>query len=171
MSQANRSNSTKIPVQSLSRREAVGLSLGGVVAIAAGGAALASTPDPIFAAIEAHKAAHHRFSRALDVSASLYPSDPRHDQAQELTGAAGEALESAGIHLTDVLPTSFAGVIALLSYVDDFNCGKIGHSEHYLWPDEIVDENVLDENGDHLALPFPFWIMRNVHRTLQGLAV
>jgi hypothetical protein len=171
MSQANRNDSTKTPVKSLSRREAVGLSLGGALAIAAGGAALANASDPIFAAIEAHKAAYHRFSRAVDVSASLYPTDPHYEQAQESTGAASETLESAGINLTDVLPTSFAGVIALLSYVDDFNRGKIGHSEYFLWPDEIVDETVLDESGEHLALPFPFWIMRNVHRTLQGLAV
>jgi hypothetical protein len=168
MSQADKPHITKTVTKSLKRREALRLSLGGAAAMATG-AALAAAPDPIFAAIEAHKAAYHRFSQAVDISGSLYHTDPRYEEAEKATTDASGALESAAIHLTNILPTSFAGVIALLSYVDDFNLGKMGHSEYYLWPDELTDETVLDESGRHLSLPFPYWIMRNVHKTLQDL--
>jgi hypothetical protein len=76
-----------------------------------------------------------RFIAAVDISGSLYHTDPQYEQAEQTTVAAGNVFENASIDLTNVMPETFAGVLALLSYVDDFNLGKLGHSEHYLWPD------------------------------------
>ena len=153
----------------ITRRTAIATVVGGITQPAHPALARLASSDPIFAAIAAHRAAYRRFGSAVDISASLHPSDPRNQEAEDVTSAASEALESAATELTTILPASFAGVLALLSYVDDFSHGEPDESEYFLWPDELTNDDLFDADGRQLTMPFQFWIMRNIYITLQKL--
>jgi hypothetical protein len=99
--------------------------------LAAGGAALGlaippalATDDPIFVAIEAHKAAFARVIAAIDIEQAveattpkgMHKTDERYLESGEAVSAAWEAEGDAAIELVTVLPTTMAGVMALLDY-------------------------------------------------------
>jgi hypothetical protein len=84
--------------------------------------------------------------------------------------------------LTNVVPTTFAGVLALLAYSDDLYTGALALPEEpQNWHSgrEVggflgvsCDDEVLDKfSGEPIELPLIFWIMRNVRTALQDMAV
>src|SRR5262245_17260790 len=93
-------------------------------ALVAGAAAVAATAtpaavtaqaepdDPIFALIEAHKAANQEFGTYLSTRIEPEGDDPEEIRLSDADSKAGRALG-------DCIPTSMAGVIALLRYVAD----------------------------------------------------
>jgi hypothetical protein len=102
--------------------------------VAAGGAALgtglplpapAATPDPIFAAIEHHRAAGIVWNAAVDVRADFPEgyeplTDEQWEQRDELDETlddAREALVEAGAALIDIAPTTAAGIVAAIRYI------------------------------------------------------
>jgi hypothetical protein len=104
--------------------------------LAAGSAALLglaippalATDDPIFAAIEAHKAAFARVIAAIDVEQAVeaaipagmrlqtYKTDERWLESGKAVSGAWDAEGDAAIELVNVHPTTMAGVMALLHY-------------------------------------------------------
>lgn len=76
-----------------------------------------AVPDPIFAAMEAHRAACRTYSAAVDVSARLADGTPEHDAASAVTDCAESTLDDAGIDLADIEPATIAGLLALLNHV------------------------------------------------------
>jgi hypothetical protein len=99
--------------------------------LAAGGAAFGlaippalATDDPIFAAIEAHKAAFARVVAAIDVEQAaeaatpkgMRKTDERWLESGKAVSAAWEAEGDAAIELVNVRPTTMTGVVALLNY-------------------------------------------------------
>lgn len=183
MSQAN-SNNTPLPrplsagktgiVYAEANRRELLASIAGASA-----AALCVTPvlagieaDPIYAAIETHRASQQALHVACQVSGKLHGHEPEADAANAATVAASDYFDTATAALTDVIPTTLAGVLALLVYIDEFNRGFHFHSEHHLWPsEEYGSDEVLNVKGRALEMPFAFWIMRNVQHALQSLAV
>jgi hypothetical protein len=93
--------------------------------------------------------------------------------------AAYEASNKVQVALTKIRPTTMAGVIALLAYIDDYHTGRFEHPEdpenyrcHHedLDTQEILDDTVMDKtNKTPLELPYNFWLMRNVREALQNL--
>lgn len=98
--------------------------LAGITTAAIARPAASMTPDPVFAAIERHKAASVLFDAACDVQVT---SDAHLDAARE----AGHAADAIAIEMIETRPTTLAGILALLRYTADFPLD--GHE----WPDDI----------------------------------
>ena len=151
----------------LTRRSAIaGLAIGVLVP-----AASAMPTDPIYAAIDSHRAAHLRESELCAIAGDMTKMDSGKPAADAATSAASDAADDAAVALTNIRPTTLAGIVALLAYIDDFNCGRVGDSEHYQWPDELLDDDVKTRRGRALEMPYAFWIMRNVQAALATIAV
>jgi hypothetical protein len=118
--------------------------------LAAGGAALGlaippalATDDPIFVAIEAHKAAFARVIAAIDVEQAAEAATPRgmretdehYLRAGEAVSAAWEAEGDAAIELLNVYPTTMAGVMALLEY--SISADRDGET----WPRHLLSDD------------------------------
>lgn len=163
MSQANRINTT---------RRALIASVAGTAAatICATPALAAVTTDPIFAAIYAHRVSQEALHVACQVSGKLYGHEPEADAINAATAAAADYFETTTTALTDITPTTLAGVLALLAYIDDFNRGEVSGSEYLLWGyEEYGDETVKRVDGRNLEMPWPFWVMRNIQSALLNI--
>jgi hypothetical protein len=133
--------------------------------------ALAATPDPIFAAIERHK---DIFRSSLEAR-RVWSDTPRVPWSEEAWEAdvrfrwVHRRENRAGRALATVRPTTVAGVVALIEYVEAFNAGafKLPHdtgwaSEPCLWPPEDI--------GSDIDM-FGFMLLSNVRAALQAMAV
>jgi hypothetical protein len=127
MPKADSVHSTPPTNTSLSRRNILG------TIAAAGAVALTLTPagagapgaDPIYAAIERHKAACVPWDAAIDVRSEFPESaDPMTDEQWEQRDALDDAvdearviLEQAGLGLIHTAPTTAAGIVAAIRYM------------------------------------------------------
>jgi hypothetical protein len=131
--------------------------------------------DPIFAAIEAHRAAAVAFSAAVTESSELEESlpadrqqssitaleqrifledDPRWIASQEAVDVLGDAERDAACQILNVHPTTMAGVVAVLRYSVD------GDRDGCLWAGNIID----DEHDGGRGMPWA----RHLHRMLAS---
>jgi hypothetical protein len=118
MAQVDSKNSISMPVDPTRRR---------FLTVAASGAvALTATPgaDPIYAAIERHKAAGVPWDAAVDVRSVFPEFEPLTDEQWEKRDAlddaeadAREVLNDAGIALINTAPTTPAGFVAAIRYM------------------------------------------------------
>ncbi len=148
--------------------------LAGAAAIAAGAnvvPAVALAPDPIFATIETHKAAYKAWAEAVHVESELHHKDPRMPAADKALRDATDACDDAGRTLATLRPTTIAGVLALLDYIDTFNHAAFkypsGSSGHHAWPWREGEDAI--EIGAPIVLPFPYLIMNNVRDALAKM--
>jgi hypothetical protein len=95
--------------------------------------------DPIFAAIERHKRELHQRNHTIE---SICAAEERH-KAEER--AAWHRYEEAAILLLTTMPTTMAGVIALLDYVASPECSGPGTCE------TILDGARLSSNREAAA--------------------
>jgi hypothetical protein len=114
-------------------------------------AVAAEINDPIFAAIEAHKATrtgltaavdrHAQFERELQVNGRLETAKRLEDerrQGEEIEAAidlAYDAETDAACVLVSDLPTTMAGVLALLRYAVDAD------TDGEMWPGELLSDD------------------------------
>jgi hypothetical protein len=77
--------------------------------------------DPIFPAIDAHKIAW-----VHDVDIREQYSHTNDDALEPQMRLRDEICSDAAFALTEIRPTTIAGVIALLEYVEQFNSGLFG---------------------------------------------
>jgi hypothetical protein len=146
--------------------------LSAAATLAAGSAAsgLAIPPafatDPIFAAIEAHKAAFVRVIAAIDVEHAVQAeipkgptkwSDPRLIDSRKATSAAWEVEGDAASELVNVHPTTMAGVIALLDYA--ISADRDGET----WPRELLADDGETDRSWH------YFLIQNLKEILPGL--
>jgi hypothetical protein len=91
------------------------------LAIPAAGAAsafaAASEADPVFATVAAHRGAFVEYMRAARLDGKLMRGDPGAEATGAALDAADEAYQEATWKLSEVVPTTMAGVIALLRYL------------------------------------------------------
>ena len=83
-----------------------------------------SKPDPIFAAIAAHRKAEAAFSSA--VKAADYGPKPHRNQKKldAAINATDTAAENAAIAILDTKPTTIAGIVAVMEYAAAYTqCG------------------------------------------------
>jgi hypothetical protein len=156
---------------SLTRRAVLGaaalaggaaLNLGAIVAAKAENPPAAEGfPDPIFDLIERHRETELRKLSAGAAYSEVLPRDPNHDEAITAVDTTRREVEVAGAALLDTMPTTRAGVFALVEYVLAFNAGAVrlpcNHgwvSGAFEWP-EITDEYEIDVTGfaflEHVA--------------------
>jgi hypothetical protein len=144
----------------------------------------AAGPDPIFAAIEAHRKAHAEFGTIHDRECALeeelphdkhrsglHPGgeivetdDPRWIAAIQATHEASHLADEAAAGLAGIEPTTIAGVCALLNYFVEVEAIDGGA----LWPDNLIDD---DEPAlEHWSASFGYFVARNVARALARLS-
>jgi hypothetical protein len=135
--------------------------------------------DPIFAAIERHKAAflisQESWRRECHTPDCGPDFDPVvHKEAYEVAEDDREDCAAAVLALTTIKPTTLAGIIALAAYVEAFNNKEFGH--HYGGADDwrscannwrFYVMTPLDDETN----PFGYAILSNIRRALERLAV
>jgi len=133
-------------------------------------------PDPIFAAIEAHKAAcvvviaavgrYSVFEHELQANARLRKDARLEDerrQGEEIEAAidqAWDAVTGAACVLVDEAPTTMAGVLALLAYASAVDTDGEG------WPRELDED---DGEGCVITRSWHFYLVERLIETLPGL--
>jgi hypothetical protein len=160
----------------ISRRSA----LAGVASLTVPSTALAaysatSIVDPIFAAIERHREAYMLRLTAGRIRGDTPDWGPDCDEAklavvEKEDDAAYQANEDAAMALTTIRPTTIAGILALLEYVEFFNAGGIflpddrvnWSSAAMFWP-RIERDHESDEYG--------YLILANVRAALDAQEV
>jgi hypothetical protein len=114
------------PTNALTRRGALGAiaaATAGVTIAGARPADAAPAIDPIYAAIERHRAAAVVWDAAVDVRSDFddrQMNDEQRRQRDELDDAvddAREPLTEAGVDLVTTAPTTLAGIIAAVGYI------------------------------------------------------
>jgi hypothetical protein len=86
-------------------------------------------PDPIFAAIKRHKASYAAFGHFLELKDKFEDehgrehASPEHEEWQRREDEACDAESSATTEMVATVPTTIAGVVALLRYVDEAHAG------------------------------------------------
>ena len=85
---------------------------------------------------------------------------------EEADAEAYQAKRDAEFDLVETEPTTHAGIVALLAYVDDFHTRAFADPDDPKWysqPEEFEDwedeQMVVRHNGKPLPLSFTFWIM------------
>src|SRR5215831_17440088 len=128
--------------------------------------------DPIFTAIERHRAAMAAFSDAVDTLAVLLPG-PEFDAANAITARNSDEMDNAGVDLVTVQPTTFAGLIALLSHIVE--CSRSEKGEDWRLPGTLL----LDSQTGRLrpaqfleprSEEFAYFAMLAVANTIRRLA-
>jgi hypothetical protein len=162
MAQVDSENTTALPAVPTRRRflsQAAGVAAGSAVLIGAStvaAPAIASHggPDPIFAAIEAHKAARAVvYSACDDISAAEREIGPgkisearksgnaaQLERCEDALSAAHDAEVEAACVLVTICPTTLAGVLALLEYANAADTDGEG------WPSHLYED---DETSTH----------------------
>src|SRR3954470_10685909 len=156
---------------------AAALAASAAVAIPAN-AAVASTPDPIFEAIEVHKAARLAFENAFNRSCALEQELPREKTRSWITVLEEEILETddprwidsirevnrasdaatdAAYALANVAPTTMAGVVGLLQYAI-----SVPPEE---WPEGV------ESDEDTETRPWHYFVFEMLVAVLPGMAV
>lgn len=128
---------------------------------------LATTADPIFAAIDKHKIAFLLYLRTGRVQFNMEDAAPEYEAAQKAASTATDASREAACALTTIMPATMGGVLALLTYVEQFNAGNFAldadwRSAAFCWPAD-VDDNDIDLFG--------YEVLANVRRALESMAV
>jgi hypothetical protein len=156
---------------------AAALAASAAVAIPAN-AADASTPDPIFEAIEVHKAARLAFENAVSRGSALEQElpgektrswitvweeeivetdDPRWIDSVREVHRASEAATDAAYAVANVAPTTMAGVVSLLQYAISFPPEE--------WPEGVECDD------DPETRPWHSFLIETLIAVLPGMAV
>jgi len=93
----------------------------------AGTSSPAVAPDPVFAAIDAHRRAIQRYSEAVTKQDEIESADiangkrrtTERQQAEREVEAAADTMEAAAVDVLNAEPTTYAGVMALLTYAHE----------------------------------------------------
>jgi hypothetical protein len=180
MTRADGSNSTLMRAVSTRRRflsTAVGIAAGST-ALALADPILAAANDPIFAAIELHKAARLAFENAVSRGSALEQELPREktrswiavweqeivetddprwiDSVREVHRTCDAATDAA-YALASIAPTTMAGVVGLLQYAISFPPEE--------WPEGVQSDD------DTETRPWHCFLIEMLIAVLPGMAV
>ncbi|KWV54340.1 hypothetical protein AS156_01015 [Bradyrhizobium macuxiense] len=126
--------------------------------------------DPIFAAIEAHKAANAEWDRRMEDQERLenmldhYRDDPRWIESERKIHDGRDHNDAAALNLLKVMPTTLGGVMALLQHAIDFNVDGPAFIEELNSRElDSDDERDIERTGQ-------FFLIENVARALREIA-
>ena len=128
--------------------------------------------DPIFTAIDRHRAAMAAFSDAVDALAVL-PPGPEFDAANAITARKSDQMDNAGVDLVTIQPTTFAGLIALLSHIVE--CSRSEKGEDWRLPGMVLFDSQTGRLRPAQFLEpgseaFAYFAMLAVANTIRRLA-
>jgi hypothetical protein len=140
--------------------------------------------DPTFAVIGAHRNALLDAMRATKFSNEMCSNDTRYPNAEAESRAADDAEQSTQFELSSVVPTTWAGVFALMEYVEALHTAEVGLPEdpaYYASVDDgdgddhwirrfEVDDLRSPHRGTQFRLPLIFLVMQNIRTALQSLS-
>jgi hypothetical protein len=138
--------------------------------------ALGAAADPIFAAVERHKIAFRASQAAGRIKFHTIDAEwhPDYDPVEckvvdEAVTTSDDAADDAANALTTIQPTTIAGLLALMRYVEMFNAGAFAldidpnwRSAPMHWPADVDD--------DEIDL-FGYDVLANVRRALESMPV
>jgi hypothetical protein len=133
--------------------------------------AMPAMPDPIFAAIDAHRLANEAFARACVPWSRLEMWKPEVASAPEtaaLNGAADAAsdeADAAALTLLDVAPTTIAGCVALLRYANNY---VERNGDDVTWPHHLVEAGQEDDD-DAPVRSWTFFLHAHVADALEAI--
>ena len=180
MTRADGSNSTLMRAVTTRRRflsTAVGIAAGST-ALALANPVLAAANDPVFAAIEVHKAARHAFENAVSRGSALdeelrrektrswitvweqtivETDDPRWIDSVREVHRTSDAETDAACALTSIAPTTMAGVVGLLQYAISVRPEE--------WPEGV------ESDDDTETRPWHTFLIEMLIAVLPGMAV
>jgi hypothetical protein len=160
------------------RRFFLAQAAGSLIFAATAGMALGATTDPIFAAIENHKAAYNNVSAVVSEHSRLESSlprakressinaweekivetdDPRWIESERAVMRSFDAETDAACVLVSICPTTIAGIIALLRYANEVD--KDGEA----WPRELVSDDGSKTRSWH------YFLIEVIAEALPGL--
>jgi hypothetical protein len=116
-------------------------------------------PDPIFAVIDAHKAAYEKWEAAVVREFSLMLDDPRMKSARKATEKLAKLRNDLLMALVSTSPTTIDGIVALAEYYRDV--ALLSGSEE---PDSLEDAE------DGIAKSYLFCAADNVARSLKAIS-
>lgn len=132
-------------------------------------AAAIAGPDPVFAAIERHRAAVLAYFEAAKPPFEMNDDDPR--QA-DLRGAMVEAMDiafEAGRSLAETVPTTMSGILAVIAHVEAVNHGGIALATDRAWfTSPVTWPEGRQIEGEDM---FGYDLLSNIGRALQAVAV
>jgi hypothetical protein len=115
----------------------------------------AAANDPILAAIDAHRRAWAELS-ALDAA--------RTEEAKNEERRLNDVVDAAEDKLVEIVPTTIAGVTALLTYAAEH--GAAGD----MWPDDYADEHPKNGWDREHGVSWEVLLHRNLAKALQDIA-
>jgi hypothetical protein len=189
MDQANRvhstppTNTSALPTNATSagipdRRNFLAQAAGSLVFAATAGTAMAATADPIFAAIENHRAVYRNLEALVSEQSRLEVSlprerrqssfnaweekivetdDPRWIESERAVMRSFDAETDAACVLVSICPTTIAGIIALLRYANAVD--KDGEA----WPRELMSDDGTKTRSWH------YFLIEVIAEALPGL--
>ena len=137
------------------QRSAAALAVGAVAVPSAvsATAAAALEPDPIFAAIEAHKAAMAEYSRLATIWNQIPFEDEAYAKANGETQTAADVVFDAQLALFKTGPTTVAGVAAVLEHVAGFWIeGGEGADRGFPIYENLASDELLDAGDGFLPM-------------------
>jgi hypothetical protein len=138
--------------------------------------ATAAQPDPIFAAIEKHRAAHIVAMETGRVVSGTPDEAPSYVVAEKKDREARTKAHEAAYALLDLRPATMAGILALLEYVEEFNAGNVwlestrGLDRLAQWRSSAVDWPEMIEDESSEIDMFGYKLLANVREALKALA-
>jgi hypothetical protein len=176
------------------------LTLAGPLPIPGGGTSLpiatfaipTTDPDPIFAAIEAHRKAVKEICIRLDHHCALEEElppekcqtnmtpnnreivntdDPRWIAADLAVIEGWDVVDETATTLIDVEPTTQAGITALLNYWAELQAQTAISGEVYVLDKLCDDDDPALAKAEQHSAPFGYFVVRNAARTLKHLSV
>ena len=145
---------TNTPVDQ-ARRHFLTVAAGAALATAATAAAAPAEPDPIYAAIDKHKALTVPFDAAWKVRGrckdfgALTEEEKQHiRKLNETIDAAGLPMEQAACDLIDTVPTTPAGIVAAIRVIQNYYRDDLGGRDNHMPNGEWLYEDDDDpRNG------------------------
>jgi hypothetical protein len=165
--------STTMDAKTLSRRVLMGTALASAAVASVPVVVQAAEPDPIFAAIEAHKAVHAVVCAACDditaaeleiglgevSQARKSGNATRLERCEDALSAAHDAEDDAASVLVTVAPTTLPGVLALLEYANAADTDGEG------WPRDLCED---DEDGTRTR-SWHYFLIERLADALPGI--
>ena|SRR3974390_2748104 len=148
-----------------------------VTALASSTPALSKEPDPIFVAIERHRVRFHRRMETGELSSRTPDFGPEASKPENIAihEAADKAMrdnDAAAMELADTQPTTMAGILALIDYVEAFNQGEFRlnddwYSAPFNWPSA---ESFDFETDTDEELGMAYAVLLNIRDALKTVA-
>lgn len=136
--------------------------------------------DPVFALIERHRSAVIAWQKPLHDAAVVPYGTAENQRLEKIARPFGIAVVEVEEALGEIIPTSMAGVLALIKHIDDVNLDRVVPAKNRLsgncgtdlhdWPDDEYAHQSGKRRGRHRPMEtWPFRVLRNIATALERI--